>query len=109
MPRETRAGCQRRFGIIGIQYHLFTARSHREELKQSFEANRKIFLQLRDEEERFGLVSISESDEADDLRKQAEEAKRKAQCTRKEIDAMLGKWVLEPEKEKPVRERSVCH
>ena len=39
------------------------------------------------------MVSISESDEADDFRKQAEEAERSAKCTRKEIDAMLGKWV----------------
>ena len=38
------------------------------------------------------MVSISEIDEADELRKQAEEAERNAQCTRKEIDAMLGKW-----------------
>ena len=81
------------YDIIGIQYHLFNAWRHREELKRSFEANRKLFLQLRDEEERFGLVSISESDEADDFRKQAEEAECSAECTRKEIDAMLGKWV----------------
>ena len=39
------------------------------------------------------MVSISESDEADDLRNQAEEAERSAKCTRKETDAMLGKWV----------------
>ena len=50
------------YDIIGIQYHLFNARRHHEELKRSFEANRKFFLQLRDEEERFGLVSISESE-----------------------------------------------
>ena len=81
------------YDIIGIQYHLFTAQRHREEFQQNFEANCKIFLQLRDEEERFGLVSISESDEADDLRKQAEEAERSAEGARKELDAMLGKWV----------------
>ena len=39
------------------------------------------------------MVSVSESDEANELRKQAEEVERSAQSTRKEIDAMLGKWV----------------
>ena len=52
-----------------------------------------MFLQLRDEEERLGMISVSESDEADDLRKQAEEAESSAQCTRKEIEQLLGKWV----------------
>ena len=39
------------------------------------------------------MVSISESDEADDLRNQAEAAERSADCARKELDTMLGKWV----------------
>ena len=39
------------------------------------------------------MVSISESDEADDLRNQAEAAERSAECARRELDAMLGKWV----------------
>ena len=52
-----------------------------------------MFLQLREEKDRFGLVSVSESDEADELRKQAEEVERSAQCTRKEIEQLLGKWV----------------
>ena len=82
------------YNIIGIQYHLFTARRHRKELKRSFEANRTLFLQLRDECERFGLVSISESDEEYDLRNQAEAAERSAEGARRELDAtMLGKWV----------------
>ena len=79
--------------MIGIQYHLFTARRHPEELKRSFEANRKLFLQLRDEWERFELVTESESDKADDLRNQAEAAERSAECARKELDTILGKWV----------------
>ena len=52
-----------------------------------------MFLQLRDEEELFGLISASESDEADQARKQADEAELKAQCIRKEIEQLLGKWV----------------
>ena len=52
-----------------------------------------MFLQLRDECERFELVTISESDKADDLRDQAEAAERSAEGARKELDAMLGRWV----------------
>ena len=58
------------YDIIGIQYQLFTSRRQREEIRRDFEVNRKLFLQLREEEDRFGLVSVSESDEADELRKQ---------------------------------------
>ena len=81
------------YNEIGIQYQLSVARRHREEFTRNFEANRKIFLQLRDEEERFGLVSISESDEADKFRKQAEAAERSAEAARKELDGMMGRWV----------------
>ena len=81
------------YDIIGIQFQLSTARRHREELQQRFEANRKLFLQLRDKCERFGLVSISESDEADDLRNQAEAAERSTEGARKELDTLLGRWV----------------
>ena len=31
------------YNIIGIQYHLFNARRHCEELKPSFQANRNFF------------------------------------------------------------------
>ena len=72
--------------LNGVQFHISTAQRHREELQRSYEANRKIFLQLRDEEERFGLTSISE-------RNQAEAAERSAEGARKELDAMLGTWV----------------
>ena len=81
------------YDIIGIQYKLFTARHHREELNRSFEGNRKLFLQLRDECKRFELVTISESDEADDLRNQAEAAERSTEGARKELDTLLGRWV----------------
>ena len=70
------------YDIIGIQYHLFTARRHREELKRSYEANRKLFLQLRDEFDRVELVTISESDEGDVLMNQAEAAERSAECAK---------------------------
>ena len=70
------------YDIIGIQYHLFTARRHREELKRSFEATRKLFLQLRDEFDRVELVTISQSDEGDVLMNQAEAAERSAECAK---------------------------
>ena len=71
------------YNLIIIAFNLSTARCQREELKQSFETNRKLFLQLRDEFQRFELVTILESDNADDLRKQAEAAERSAECARK--------------------------
>ena len=52
-----------------------------------------MFLQLRDEFYRFELVCILEIDDAEDLRIQAEAAERSAKCARRELDAMLGKWV----------------
>ena len=52
-----------------------------------------MFLQLRDEFDQFELVCILESDNAEDLRNQAEDAERSAECARRELDAMLGKWV----------------
>ena len=70
------------YDIIGIQYHLFTARRHREELKRSFEATRKLFLQLRDEFDQVELVTISQSDEGDVLMNQAEAAERSAECAK---------------------------
>ena len=79
--------------LNGVQLHLSTAQCHREELKWSYEANHILFLQLRDEEERYGLVSISESDEAEDFRNQAEAAECSAESARKDLDIMLGTWV----------------
>ena len=52
-----------------------------------------MFLQLRDEFDQFELVCILESDNAEDLRNQAEDAERSAECARRELNAMLGKWV----------------
>ena len=56
------------------------------------------------------MISVSESDEADEARKQAEVAELQAQRTRKEVEQVLGKCVnhgagldemLEQELEKP--------
>ena len=47
----------------------------------------------RDEEDRYGLISMSESDEAKDFRNQAEAADRSAESSRKDLDVMLGTWV----------------
>ena len=44
------------YDIIGIQYQLFSSRRQHEEIRRDFKANRKLFLQLREEEDRFGLV-----------------------------------------------------
>ena len=76
-----------------VQFHISTAECHREELQRSYEANCLISLQLRDEEEQYGLISISESDEAEDFRNQAEAAERSAERARKDLDVMLGTWV----------------
>ena len=52
-----------------------------------------MFLQLRDKFDRFELVCVLESDNVEDIRNQAEAAERSAECARRELDAMLGKWV----------------
>ena len=96
--------------IIGFRYQLYNSQRQLEEIKRDLKENRKLFLQLRDEEERLGMISVSESDEADKAREQADLAELQAQRTRKEIEQLLGKWVnhgagldemLEPELEKP--------
>ena len=76
-----------------MQFHTSTAERHCEKLQRNYEANRINFLQLRDEEERYGLVSISESDEAEDLRNRVEAAERSAESARKDLHIMLGTWV----------------
>ena len=81
------------YDLKAVQARISTAERYREELQRSYEANRVNFLQLREEEERYGLVSISESDEAEDLRNQAEAAERSAESARKDLDVMLGTWV----------------
>ena len=81
------------YDLKAVQVHISTAECHREELQRSYEANRVNFFQLREEEERYRLVSISESDEAEDLRNQAEAAERRAESARKDLHIMLGTWV----------------
>ena len=96
--------------IIGFQYQLYNSQRQLEEIKRDFKGNWKLFLQLRDEVEWVGMISVSESDEADEARKQAEVAELQAQRTRKEVEQVLGKCVnhgagldemLEQELEKP--------
>ena len=50
------------YDLKAVQVHISTAERHREELQRSYEAIWVNFLQLREEEERYGLVSVSESD-----------------------------------------------
>ena len=101
--------------IIGFQYQLFSSQRQIEETSRGLKEIQRLVFQIRDEEEWFGMVALSESDEADEARKQAEEAEIKAQRTRKEIEQLLGRWVnhgagtkeiLEPELEKPASVRS---
>ena len=101
--------------VIGFQYQLFRFRQQLEEIRREFEENRRLVSQLRDEEDRFGIVALSEREEADKAREQAKEAELKAQHTRKEIEQLLGRYgndgaglkeMLEPEMEKPAFARS---
>ena len=96
--------------IIGFRYQLYNSQRQLEGIKRDLKENRKLFLQLRDEEERLGMISVSESDEAAEAREQADVAELQAQRTRKEIEQLLEKWVnhgagldemLDPELEKP--------
>ena len=70
--------------IIGFRYQLYNFQRQLEETKQDLKENRKLFLQIRDKEERLGMISVSESDEADEAREQADVAELQAKSTRKE-------------------------
>ena len=75
-----------------VQFHISTAEHHREELQWRYKEVRQLSLRLRDEEERYGLVFMSESEAAEDLRSQAMTAESSAERARKDLDVMLGTW-----------------
>ena len=75
-----------------VQFHISTAERHREELQWRYEDVRQLSLRLRDEEERYGLIFMSESEAAEDLRSQAMTAECSAERARKDLDVMLGTW-----------------
>ena len=72
---------------------MSTAERHREELHLRYDDIHQLSLGLRDEEERYGLISMSESEAAEDLRGQAMAAESRAVTARKDLDVMLGTWV----------------
>ena len=76
-----------------VQFHISTAVRHCEELQRSYEDICQLSLRLRDEEERYGLISMSEGDAAEDLRSQAMAAESSAERARKDLDVRLGTWV----------------
>ena len=76
-----------------VQFHISTAERHRKELQRNYKDIRQLSLRLRDEEEWYGLISMSESDAAEDLRSQAMTAESSAERARKDLDVMLGTWV----------------
>ena len=65
-----------------VQFHISTAERHREELQRRYEEVRQLSLWLRDEEERYGLIFMSESEAAEDLRSQAMTAESSAERAR---------------------------
>ena len=76
-----------------VQVHMSTAERHREELHLKYKDIRQLSLRLRDEEERYGLISMSESEAAEDLRSHPMAAESSAVRARKDLDVMLGTWV----------------
>ena len=79
--------------MVRVQFHISTAERHLKELQRNYEDIRQLSLRLRDEEERYGLISMSENDAAEDLRSQAVTAENSAERARKYLDVMLGAWV----------------
>ena len=92
--------------VIGFQYQLFRFRRQLEEIRRECEEIRRLVFQLRDEEDRFGIVALSEREEADKAREQAKEAELKAQCTRKVIEQLLGRWGNDRDEPTPKRKCS---
>ena len=76
-----------------VQFHISTAERHLKELQRNYEDVRQLSLRLRDEKERYGLISMSESDVAEDIRSQAVTAENSAERARKDLDVMLGTLV----------------
>ena len=79
--------------MVRVQFHISTAERHLKELQRNYEDIRQLSLRLRDEEERYGLISMSENDAAEDLRSRAEKEESDAARLREDLDVMMGTWV----------------
>ena len=82
-----------KYDLDRVRFHISTAERHRKELQRKYEDVNQLSLRLRDEEERYGLICMSEREVAEDLRSQAVSAESSAERVRKDLDVMLGTWV----------------
>ena len=76
-----------------VQFHISTAERHLTELQRNYEDIRLLSLRLRNEEERYGRNSMSDSYAAKGLRNQAVTAENSTERARKDLGVMLGTWV----------------
>ena len=82
-----------KYDLDRVRFHISTAERHREELQRKYKDVNELSLRLRDEEERYGLIWVSEREAPVELRRQAVSAESSAEQARKDVDVMLGAWV----------------
>ena len=84
---------EEKYDLDRVRFHISTALRHSIELQRRYQDVNQLSFRLRDEEEQYALICLSEREAAEDLRSQAEKAESNAARVREDLDVMLGTWV----------------
>ena len=76
--------------MADLQNQLTGLRSQLQEKKGESEEKRRRVFQIRDEEDKYAIAAAYKEEEADEKRRQSEEAEREAQRFKQEINSYMG-------------------
>ena len=84
---------EEKYNLDRVQFHISTALRHSIELQRKYEDASQLTLHVRNEEERYGQLCLTDREVAEDLRSRAEKGESDAARLSEDLDVMMGTWV----------------